>query len=403
MASLMPLVHESNYEKQKSALVLDFEKFLASNVGSGFRVTSTDPSMCVPDDIVKFLADRDMKGRTQSHAIGCSHLGKKGVFDCKCIVTLSAGTIDSYIGKLRAYFNSIGRNDAWRPNYKWGNPCDSLNVKQYLKAMGLEQRAAHVSPSQAPPLFSDKLRLLVTEIKRQIRKTDDQTHYANIYVLKRDLAFFLVSWWAADRAGDLGKIMGVEMTKLPNGFLMMNHTLGKTIRESRGELVIIPSTPEDPVMDPILALTNLVGFMKSHNLDPISNYVFRPTQRPRHTTLSNKPFTSSDATSRMQVYFSKLGLQDLKLTAHSARAGCATTLLLLGVSKDKVKAHARWATDQMIKHYTRVDEVFSQKETVAVLKNAVETYENGVCISDSVSALYDILNQGVGQSPAFTF
>jgi integrase len=62
------------------------------------------------------------------------------------------------------------------------------------------------------------------------------------------------------------------------------------------------------------------------------------------------------------MYFGALGLGGQNFTAHSSRAGCATTLLMLGVSKEKVKAHARWATDQMVKHYTRLDEVLAQTD-----------------------------------------
>jgi hypothetical protein len=275
-------------------------------------------------------------------------------------------------------------------------------VKKYLKALGLEQRKAHISPVQAPPLFSDKIRILINEIDRRLKELGEGGLFAQKYMLKRDRAFFLVSWWAADRAGDLGRMMRIEMTRLPNGFLLLNHTVGKTIRESKGQSVIIPTLGDDPVMDPVVALEELVSFMKLGGMDPLHDYIFRPSERYLHKAISSsKFFTSANATSRMQLYFESMGLQDKNFTAHSSRAGCATTLLMLGVSKERVKAHARWVTDAMVKHYTRVDEVMAQTETVAKLKEAVALREDGGSAANDVGILYAFLNDGVGQTPAF--
>lgn len=104
----------------------------------------------------------------------------------------------------------------------------------------------------------------------------------------------------------------------------------------------------------------------------------------------------------MRLYFESVGLVDKNFTAHSSRAGCATTLLMLGVSREKVKAHARWVTDKMVKHYTRMDEVVDQTETVLRLKEAVSLKEDGSSEASDVGVLYEFLNEGVGQTPAFT-
>lgn len=277
----------------------------------------------------------------------------------------------------------------------------STTVKEYLKAMKLEQREAHVSPTQAPPLFSDKLRVLVTEIRRQIISLGDDAPFAKIYVLKRDLAFYLISWWASDRAGDLGRMMAVEISRLPNGYLMLNHTVGKTVRRAQGDLVVIPNLPEDLVMDPVLALDELVGFMRLHRLNPVTNYVFRTLRRPAHTSLTDNPFLSDDATRRLRVYFSQLGFPATAFTGHSNRSGSATTLLLLGVSKERVKAHVRWATDQMLVHYTRVEDVMGLSATVSVLRDSVVQPSQGSSRSDEVAQQYEFLNSAAGAIPAY--
>jgi hypothetical protein len=90
-----------------------------------------------------------------------------------------------------------------------------------LKALGLEQRESHVTPTQAPPLFSDKIKILITEIDRRCEALKADASFVQKYVFKRDKVFFLVSWWAADRAGGLGRMMGVEITRLANVFFVV--------------------------------------------------------------------------------------------------------------------------------------------------------------------------------------
>ena len=106
--------------------------------------TSSSAETAVPDDIGKFLFFRDTRGRTQVHKSECPSLGTPGVKDCGCRVGLAAGTIDSMIGKLRAFFNSLGRVHAYSPLDPRSNPCSSTFVKNWLKSAYKEQRLARV-------------------------------------------------------------------------------------------------------------------------------------------------------------------------------------------------------------------------------------------------------------------
>ena len=57
---------------------------------------------------------KDKNGKTQDHRNGCPRLGKRGTFECVCLLRLSYKTVDSYhIGKLRAIFHAIGRDGEW--------------------------------------------------------------------------------------------------------------------------------------------------------------------------------------------------------------------------------------------------------------------------------------------------
>lgn len=91
-------VEGSNYGLQKSALVNDFQEFLQNRCGKSLKVSSRELNNADPEDVVKFLVDRDSRGRTQAHGRGCKFLGARGIRECGCAVTLAEGTVDSYIG-----------------------------------------------------------------------------------------------------------------------------------------------------------------------------------------------------------------------------------------------------------------------------------------------------------------
>ena len=85
------LLQSTGYAKQKPRLQADLEQFLASSIPSKIFIDAS------PEDIKKFLVFKDAHGKTQVHALGCTHLGKKGHFECGCPIRASAGSVDSLI------------------------------------------------------------------------------------------------------------------------------------------------------------------------------------------------------------------------------------------------------------------------------------------------------------------
>lgn len=154
LAQLQMLSLSTPYAKQKSSLKSEFEDFLFSLPGRRSLYSAT------PLDVCRFLSWKDKGGKTQVHGLSCPHLGKNGVFPCDCPSHLSYKTVDSYVGKLRAIFRSIGREGDWDSSLSLDNPAASLRVKEYLKSVTTEQLQARVTPKQATPLFLDKLLLL---------------------------------------------------------------------------------------------------------------------------------------------------------------------------------------------------------------------------------------------------
>ena len=101
---LLRLTKGTAYETQKSRLVIDFVAFLESNSSlPSLDRTASSALLASPEDVVKFLFFRDARGKTQVHRLECGNLGLAGRFSCGCPLRLAAGTVDSIVGKLRAF------------------------------------------------------------------------------------------------------------------------------------------------------------------------------------------------------------------------------------------------------------------------------------------------------------
>ena len=387
-AQLRSFVCNTAYARQKDRFGLAFEQFLASR-SSGDPRSATAPNLqtATPLDVVRFLHFREKGGRTPVHALTCPNIGQSDRLDC-CPLRLAAGTVDSYIGQLRAIFNSIGRKGS-------ANPCDSDEVKQWLKACRLEQLRHRVTVKQAKPLFSTDLRLLVREIQFRLSQLPaNEPFFPQRFVLLRDWAFFTTQWFCGDRAGDLGRAIASEVVRLDDGSLLYNHTVGKTVREAGGQLLVVPRVADEPSLCPVAAFDRYVSACRGVSADLLKGFLFPPTASPSHFSIRDAPFSSNAATKRLREY-----LPDSDLTAHGARAGCAITLLMLGATKESVMEHCRWATEQVCRHYTKLEKVRRLDSSARLLQDAVLA-SDGASEADSAAFLYNILNSGLGQTPA---
>ena len=141
----------TSHAKQKDSLRKEFETFLASLPGHIALATVT------PRDICRFVVFKDKNGKTQIHLNGCKYIGQAGWYTCGCPICLSYRTVDSYVGKLRAIFYSIGRDGEWDKRLGLGNPASDKPVKDFLKLVTAKQLQARLTPTQATPFFVDKL------------------------------------------------------------------------------------------------------------------------------------------------------------------------------------------------------------------------------------------------------
>ena len=388
-AELRKYTEESQYNRQKSRFWACFEEFLTLRCSSGSQ-SATAPTLhtATPMDVIRFLFYREKGGRTTVHELSCPNLGASGPTDCSCPRRLAAKTVDSYVGMLQASFNSIGRRGS-------DNPCLSDDVKGWVKACRLEQERHRVPVRQARPVFSSDLRLLVCEIQFRLSQLPSNEPFFPLrFILLRDWAFFTTQWFSGDRAGDLGRAIAKEVTRLDDGSLLYNHTVGKTVREAGGQLFVVPRIPEDLSLCPVEAFDRYVSACRGASVDLLKGYLFPPTAPPHHLSIRDAPFVSNAATKRLREY-----LPDGDFTAHGSRAGCAITLLMLGATKESVMEHCRWATEQVCRHYTKLERVRRLDTSARLLQDAVAS-SGGVSDADSAAFLYTILDSGLTQSPA---
>ena len=108
------------YERQKDSLEVQPSSFLRS------LVPPKKFSAAIAKDIVKFLIKMDAAGKQKLHVCSCSSK------TCSCPKRLAAGTVDSYIGKLRAIFNRLGCTGFSNP---LAHPC----AKEYVMFVRVKQ------------------------------------------------------------------------------------------------------------------------------------------------------------------------------------------------------------------------------------------------------------------------
>ena len=113
----------TSYKKQKDSLQRELETFLSALPGFVTMATVT------PRDLCRFLIFKDSHCKTQVHRNSCEFLGQRCKHSCGCFLRLFYKTVDSYIGKLRSIFHSIGRDGEWDKRLGLGSPASDKLVR----------------------------------------------------------------------------------------------------------------------------------------------------------------------------------------------------------------------------------------------------------------------------------
>lgn len=116
-----------------------------------------------------------------------------------------------------------GRSRSWDAQLKVGNPCLSMEVKNYIKQCKEEQAKSHVLPKQAKPIFLGKIKSMTMYIDREFSRPD--LSLREKFVLIRDQAIFKIQFFAGDRISGVCNFLSQEVKKLQdNSGFVFNHT-----------------------------------------------------------------------------------------------------------------------------------------------------------------------------------
>ena len=345
---LQQLLHydqATSYKKQKDSLQRELEAFLGALPGFVTLATVT------PRDLCRFLIFKDKRGKTQVHLNTCEFLGQHGKQSCGCPLRLSYKTVDSYIGKLRSIFHSIGRDGEWDKRLGLGNPASDKLVKDYLRLVTAEQLQARVTPKQATPFFVDKLTQLSKYLEGELARSKSKL---DRFIIARDQAYFKLAFFSGDRPGDLGQVKVPEILRFPNddGFLF-NHIWGKTLRDGDSNVFGVRRNPQS-VICPVKGVEQYVEVARELGVDLTKGYLFRPTTS--NNGVQDSPFSSSAADARLKVYLKQMKADDGE-TLHGFRSGCAITLALTGADLSEIMEHVGWARRHTALYYLQLAKV----------------------------------------------
>ena len=206
----------SSTQTQARRVVRELLTFMAS-IGASqnlFEVT--------PYDVVCFFMEKDDKGLTVVHDPACPHVrsrATKATQVCGCKLRLNKSTLDSQIGLLRGAFRDLGASGPWCYRQNSGNPCDSHEVRLYLKLSSKEQLLGGVAPKQAPlfdvTVFQALMKAALAAWSRS-RRSEDHVESA---LAARDALFYSIMWSTGLRAADTLRLLrqDIEFAELAEG------------------------------------------------------------------------------------------------------------------------------------------------------------------------------------------
>ena len=351
---LQQLLHydqATSYKKQKDSLQRELQAFLGALPGFVTLATVT------PRDLCRFLIFKDKRGKTQVHLNTCEFLGQRGNQSCGCPLRLSYKTVDSYIGKLRSIFHSIGRDGEWDKRLGLGNPASDKLVKDYLRLVTAEQLQARVTPKQATPFCVDKLTQLSQYLEGELARSKSKL---DRFILARDQAYFKLAFFSGDRPGDLGQVKVPEILRFPNddGFLF-THICGKTLRDGDSNVSGVRRNPQS-IICPVKGVEQYVEVARELGVDLTKGCLFRPTTS--NNGVQDSPFSSSAADACLKVYLKQLKADDGE-TLHGFRSGCAITLALTGADLSEIMEHVGWARRHTALYYLQLAKVLKHDGT----------------------------------------
>ena len=197
------------------------------------------------------------------------------------------------------------------------DPVASETVRQVR--LGLRRTYGTAPRRLARPLCTADIRQILTGI--------DRTSPVGI----RDAAIILLGYASAMRRSELTALTLLDVETKPDGLLVAIRR-SKTDQEGHGQIVAV-ARGAHPVTDPVAALASWRA-LRGHTPGPLFTRLWR-------SRIGLEPL-SGDAIARMlRTRAREAGLDAERITAHSLRAGHATTAALGGVPLARIAAQTR--------------------------------------------------------------
>lgn len=140
---------------------------------------------------------------------------------------------------------------------------------------------------------------------------DERLRSANVdkFVFLRDKAFFLLQFFAGDRANDLGQVLIQEIKSLPgNAGRLFCHTVGKTLSNGRENIFAVQRVG-DKLICPVHAVEAYVCAVELMGLNMNSGYLFRPLGKNKLSVLDGH-LSYSVVYERLKFYLEKLDIDE---------------------------------------------------------------------------------------------
>jgi integrase len=214
------------------------------------------------------------------------------------------------------------------------NPIDHDAVRRVRTGLRRILGTAPRRPTR--PLTLEDLRQIVTGIDRSTRQG------------ARDAALILLGFAGALRRSELAALTLADLEHQPEG-LVVHLRRSKTDPDGAGQIVGV-AHGRHPLTDPVTAVDSWLT-LRGTAPGPL----FTSTRQPEATP---GPISGTTVSSIVKDRAAGVGLSAGHITAHSLRAGHATSAALAGVSVDRIAAQTRHRRiDVLIARYIRPAQV----------------------------------------------
>jgi integrase len=333
-----------------------FGQFLAS------REHGRTWAIALPEDVVAFLVFKETAGRTVVHKPDCQFVGSRTNRLCGCETRMALKSLQNVRSALQTAYRLLGADMDWSLATGLGNPVASPLVDRYFKALAKEYADSQVTPSQAVPVLSDKLSVLVVKLLLWSRFGDGplRTSRAAIQYLQ-DRCIFAMLMQGGSRCGDILRVrMSAVRRTMREGknVMILNCFWTKTLRTSANTLFFLVEDTGCRSACPIKAFNEYLVLLRAQfSAEQIRAGFLFPAFG--ESSDGQDAQMSAQVARRFRKYLESAGLYEGE-TLHGFRSGAALETLLNGGSEEGAMMKMGWRTRESMLWYTKMDQVATE-------------------------------------------